>query len=82
MKQTCFAPHQPTGLGLGSVPAGADRTVGGIRTVRSEVWSRACPVRVSVNGKAYNGVMPPVAINDEQIANVPHVCSQLLGKQR
>ncbi|MBL9175913.1 MAG: nitrite reductase, copper-containing [Verrucomicrobiales bacterium] len=70
--QTCFACHQPTGLGLPGVfpPLAksdfllADKD----RSIRGVVKGLSGPV--TVNGKAYNGVMPPVALNDEQVANV------------
>lgn len=70
--QTCFACHQPTGLGLPGVfpplaksdylMADKDRSIRGI------VKGLSGPV--TVNGKPFNGVMPPVALNDEQVANV------------
>lgn len=70
--QTCFACHQPTGLGLPGVfpPLAkadylmADRD----RAIRGIIKGQSGPM--TINGKAYNGVMPPVALNDEQIANV------------
>ncbi len=70
--QTCFACHQPTGLGLPGVfpPLAkadylmADRD----RAIRGIIKGQSGPM--IVNGKTYNGVMPPVALNDEQIANV------------
>ena len=70
--QTCFACHQPTGLGLpGVFPPLAksdflleDKD----RSIRSVVKGLSGPITVS--GKPFNGVMPPVALNDEQVANV------------
>lgn len=70
--QTCFACHQPTGLGLPGVfpPLAksdfllADKD----RAIRSVVKGLSGPI--TVNGKPFNGVMPPVALNDEQVANV------------
>lgn len=70
--QTCFACHQPTGLGLpGVFPplAKADYLMEDKeRSIRSVVKGLSGPI--TVNGKKYNGVMPPVALNDEQVANV------------
>jgi len=70
--QTCFACHQPTGLGLPGVfpplaksdylMADKDRSIRGI------VKGLSGPM--TVNGKPFNGVMPPVALNDDQVANV------------
>lgn len=70
--QTCFACHQPTGLGLPGVfpPLAksdflmADKD----RSIRAVTKGLSGPV--TVNNVAYNGVMPPVLINDEQIAQV------------
>lgn len=70
--QTCFACHQPTGLGLPGVfpPLAksdylmADKT----RSIVAVVKGLSGPIKV--NNVEYNGVMPPVMINDEQIANV------------
>ncbi|MCE9610815.1 MAG: nitrite reductase, copper-containing [Chthoniobacter sp.] len=70
--QTCFACHQPTGLGLPGVfpplaksdylMADKDRAIRGI------IKGQSGPMKV--NGVEFNGVMPPVMINDEQIAQV------------
>ncbi len=70
--QTCFACHQPTGLGLTGVfpplaksdflMADKDRAIRGI------IKGQSGPM--TVNTKTYNGVMPPVALNDDQVANV------------
>jgi nitrite reductase (NO-forming) len=70
--QTCFACHQPTGLGLPGVfpPLAksdylmADRD----RSIRALIKGLSGPI--TVNGKNFAGVMPPVAINDDQVANV------------
>ena len=70
--QTCFACHQATGLGLPGVfpplaksdylMADKDRAIRGI------IKGQSGPM--TVNGVQFNGVMPPVMINDEQIAQV------------
>ena len=70
--QTCFACHQATGLGLPGVfpplaksdylMADKDRSIRGI--------IKGVTGAITVNGTQYNGVMPPVMINDEQIAHV------------
>ncbi|MDR3404304.1 MAG: copper-containing nitrite reductase [Chthoniobacter sp.] len=70
--QTCFACHQPTGLGLPGVfpPLAksdylmADKS----RSIMGVIKGNSGPMKV--NGLDYNGVMPPVMLNDEQIANV------------
>jgi len=70
--QTCFACHQGNGQGLPGVfpplaksdylMADKDRAIRGI------IKGQSGPI--TVNGVAFNGVMPPVMINDEQIAQV------------
>jgi nitrite reductase (NO-forming) len=70
--QTCFACHQPTGLGLPGVfpplaksdwlMADPDRAIAAV--------VKGLSGQVTVNGKNFNGVMPPVPINEEQVANV------------
>ena len=70
--QTCFACHQGTGLGLPGVfpPLAksdylmADKD----RAIRSIIKGLTGPI--TVNGVQFNGVMPPVMINDEQVAQV------------
>jgi nitrite reductase (NO-forming) len=70
--QTCFACHQPTGLGLPSVfpPLAksdylmADKS----RSIAGVIKGNTGPMKV--NGTDYNGVMPPVMLTDEQVANV------------
>lgn len=70
--QVCFACHQPEGQGLPGVfpPLAksdylmADKN----RAIVSLIKGLSGPI--TVNGQAYNGVMPPSALNDEQIANV------------
>ncbi len=70
--QTCFACHQGNGEGLPGVfpplaksdylMADKDRSIRGI--------IKGVTGAITVNGTQYNGVMPPVMINDEQIAQV------------
>ena len=70
--QTCFACHQMNGEGMASVfpPLAksdflmADKD----RSIRAITKGLAGPIKV--NGKDYNGVMPPVTLNDEQISQV------------
>lgn len=70
--QTCFACHQPNGAGLAPVfpPLAksdflmADKS----RSITTVIKGLAGPVKV--NGQDFNGVMPPVMLSDEQIANV------------
>lgn len=70
--QTCFACHQPTGLGLpGVFPplAKSDYLMADkARSILGVIKGNTGPMKV--NGVEYNGVMPPVMLNDEQIANV------------
>ena len=70
--QTCFACHQLNGEGMAGVfpPLAksdfllADKE----RAIRAVTKGLAGPIKV--NDKDYNGVMPPVTLNDEQIAQV------------
>jgi nitrite reductase (NO-forming) len=70
--QTCFACHQPNGAGLPPVfpPLAksdflmADKT----RAISAVVKGLAGPI--NVNGQDYNGVMPPVMLTEEQVADV------------
>jgi len=70
--QTCFACHQPTGLGLpGVFPplAKSDYLMADkARSIAGVIKGNTGPLKV--NGSDYNGVMPPVLLTDEQIANV------------
>ncbi|EDY19063.1 nitrite reductase, copper-containing [Chthoniobacter flavus Ellin428] len=70
--QTCFACHQPTGLGLpGVFPplAKSDYLMADkARSIMGVIKGNTGPLKV--NGADYNGVMPPVMLTDEQIANV------------
>jgi len=70
--QTCFACHQATGLGLpGVFPplAKSDYLMTDKeRSIRTVVKGLTGPV--TVNGKNYNSVMPPVSLSEDQIANV------------
>ena len=70
--QTCFACHQAEGQGLPGVfpplaksdylMADKERAIRGVIKGQSG--------EIIVNGQKYNGVMPPVLLNDEQIAHV------------
>jgi nitrite reductase (NO-forming) len=70
--QTCVACHQAEGQGLPGVfpPLAksdflmADKT----RAITAVVKGLSGPIEV--NGQKFNGVMPPVMLNDEQIAHV------------
>jgi nitrite reductase (NO-forming) len=70
--QLCFACHQADGQGLAGVfpPLAksdylmADKT----RAIASLIKGLSGPI--TVNGKQYNGVMPPSMLNNEQIASV------------
>jgi nitrite reductase (NO-forming) len=81
--QTCFACHMMNGEGLAGVfpPLAksdflmADKD----RAIRAVVKGLAGPI--TVNGKEYNGVMPPVTLNDEQVAQVITYISNEWGNQ-
>ena len=70
--QTCFACHQATGEGLPGVfpplaksdylMADKERSIRGVMKGQSG--------SMTVNGKQFNGLMPPVMLTDEQIADV------------
>lgn len=70
--QNCFVCHQAEGQGLPGVfpPLAksdflmADKH----RAISAVISGLSGPIKV--NDKEYNGVMPPVALNDEQVANV------------
>jgi nitrite reductase (NO-forming) len=70
--QACFACHQANGQGLPGVfpPLAksdylmADKE----RSIRAVV--KGLSGEITVNGKKYNGVMPPVSLSEEQVANV------------
>ena len=70
--QVCFACHQGEGQGLPGVfpPLAksdylmADKS----RAITSLIKGLSGPI--TVNGQAYNGVMPPAMLSDEQLANV------------
>ena len=70
--QTCFACHQAEGQGLAGVfpPLAksdflmADKA----RAIRGVIKGQTG--EITVNGQQYNGVMPPVLLTDEQIAQV------------
>ncbi len=70
--QTCFACHQATGEGLpGVFPplAKSDYLMADkARSIRAVL--KGVTGAITVNGKEFNGMMPPVQLNEEQIANV------------
>jgi nitrite reductase (NO-forming) len=70
--QTCFACHQAEGQGLpGVFPplAKSDYLMADkARAIRGVIKGQTG--EMTVNGQKYNGVMPPVMLNDEQIAQV------------
>ena len=70
--QTCFACHQAEGQGLpGVFPplAKSDYLMADkARAIRGVIKGQTG--EMTVNGQKFNGVMPPVLLNDEQIAQV------------
>jgi nitrite reductase (NO-forming) len=81
--QTCFACHQGEGQGIAGVfpPLAqsdflmADKE----RSITTLIKGLAGPIRV--NNVDYNGVMPPVMLNDEQVANVLTYIRNTWGNQ-
>ena len=71
-KRTCFACHQADGKGLpNAFPplAGSDYLLADkFRAVRQVI--KGSSGKITVNGTEFNGVMPPQALNDTDIANV------------
>ncbi len=71
-KRTCFACHQADGKGLpNAFPplAGSDYLLADkFRAVRQVI--KGSSGKITVNGTEFNGVMPPQALNDSDIANV------------
>lgn len=70
--QNCLACHQPNGQGIaGAFPplAGSDYLLAN-PTRAIDVVLSGLSGKVKVNGKEYNGVMPAVQLNDENVANV------------
>lgn len=70
--QTCFACHQATGLGLPGVfpPLAKSDFLMADKERAIRAVSKGLSGQIIVNGKNYNGVMPPVSLSEEQVANV------------
>ncbi|MBL4671787.1 MAG: nitrite reductase, copper-containing [Arenicella sp.] len=71
-QQNCMACHQSNGEGIkGAFPrlAGSDYLLGNPKKSISALIN-GLSGKIVVNGESYNGVMPAVNLNDEQIANV------------
>ena len=69
---TCFACHQSNGQGIAKVfppLAKSDYLLKDKkRAIRQVILGSSGPI--TVNGKVYNGTMPPQPLNDKQIADV------------
>ena len=70
--RTCAACHQPTGLGIPNVfppLAGSDYlNANAARAIGAVLNGLSGPI--TVNGAAYNSVMPGLALSDDDVANV------------
>ncbi len=70
-KKTCIACHQPNGKGVpGSFPplAKSDYLANKDQVIKQVL--KGSSGDIVVNGVTYNGVMPPQALNDDEIASV------------
>lgn len=80
---SCFACHQQNGQGIAGVfPPLADSDY--IRTHRdrlAEIPLKGLTGEITVNGKTFNGVMPPQAFSDQQIADVLTYVTNTWGNQ-
>jgi nitrite reductase (NO-forming) len=70
--QACLACHQGEGQGLPGVfpPLAKSDYLMADKARSISAITKGLSGAIKVNGTDYNGVMPPVALNDEQIANV------------
>lgn len=70
--QTCFACHQLNGEGIPGVfpPLAKSDFLMADKNRAIVAVIKGLSGQISVNGKDYNGVMPPVAINEDQVAQV------------
>ena len=68
----CFACHQPTGQGLPGIfpPLAGSDFLSTNRNRIIQVPLNGLTGAIVVNGKTYNGVMPPQPFNDRQVADV------------
>ena len=71
-EQTCFACHLPNGVGIQGVfpPLAKSDFLMADKDRSIRVIMDGLSGEIQVNNKTYNGVMPPLVLNDEQIANV------------
>ncbi|OHE89234.1 MAG: hypothetical protein A3G75_06885 [Verrucomicrobia bacterium RIFCSPLOWO2_12_FULL_64_8] len=70
--QTCFACHQPDGKGLSGIfpPLAASDYLKAYRERAIRIVTKGLTGPVTVNGQAFNNVMPPQVLTDQQIADV------------
>ena len=70
--QTCFACHQPDGKGLSGIfpPLAASDYLKADRERAIRIVTKGLTGPVTVNGQAFNNVMPPQVLTDQQIADV------------
>lgn len=71
-QQTCFACHLPNGVGMKGVfpPLAKSDFLMADKDRAIRVITDGLSGEIQVNDQTYNGVMPPVVLNDEQVANV------------
>jgi nitrite reductase (NO-forming) len=70
--QTCFACHQPDGKGLPAIfpPLAGSDFLKADRERPIRVVTKGLTGPVTVNGQAFNNIMPPQVLTDQQIADV------------
>lgn len=70
--KTCFACHQPTGLGLPPAfpPLAKSDYLMADRERAIKQIIQGSSGEIIVNGQKYNGVMPPQMINEQEVADV------------
>jgi nitrite reductase (NO-forming) len=70
--QTCFACHQPDGKGLANIfpPLAGSDFLKADRERAIRIVTKGLTGPITVNGQAFNNVMPPQVLTDQQIADV------------
>jgi nitrite reductase (NO-forming) len=70
--QTCFACHQPDGQGLANIfpPLAGSDFLKADRERAIRIVTKGLTGPVTVNGQAFNSIMPPQVLTDQQIADV------------
>lgn len=81
--QNCFLCHQASGLGSPGVfpPLAKSDFLLADKERSIRIVAEGLSQAITVNGKNYNGMMPPVALNDEQTADVLTYVRNAWGNQ-